>query len=48
LNEPVENQKYWEGRLAGHDNGIVKLAVRDREVAVPYNQIRKANLVVEL
>ena len=48
LTEPVENQKYWEGRLAGHDNGVVKLAVRDREVAVPYNQIRKANLVVEL
>ncbi len=48
LNEPVENQKYLEGRLAGHDNGIIKLAVRDREVAVPYNQIRKANLVVEL
>jgi ribosome maturation factor RimP len=48
LTEPVENQNYWEGRLAGHDNGIVKLAVRDREVAVPYSQIRKANLVVEL
>ncbi len=48
LTEPVENQKYWEGRLAGHEDGIVKLAVRDREVAVPYNQIRKANLVVEL
>ena len=48
LTEPVENQKYWEGRLAGHDNGMVKLSVRDREVAVPYNQIRKANLVVEL
>jgi ribosome maturation factor RimP len=48
LTEPIENQKYWEGRLAGENNGIVKLAVRDREVAVPYNQIRKANLVVEL
>ena len=48
LTEPIENQKYWEGRLAGENNGIVKLAVRDREVTVPYNQIRKANLVVEL
>jgi hypothetical protein len=26
----------------------VKLTVRDREVAVPYAGIRKANLVVEL
>jgi len=48
LTEPIENQKYWEGRLAGENNGIVKLAVRDREVTVPYNRIRKANLVVEL
>ena len=48
LTEPIENQKYWEGRLAGENNGIVKLAVRDHEVSVPYNQIRKANLVVEL
>jgi ribosome maturation factor RimP len=48
LNEPVENQKYFQGRLAGFADGIVKLTVRDREVAVPYTGIRKANLVVEL
>jgi ribosome maturation factor RimP len=48
LNEPVENQKYFQGRLAGFADGVVKLTVRDREVAVPYTGIRKANLVVEL
>jgi ribosome maturation factor RimP len=48
LNEPVENQKYFQGRLAGYADGVVKLSVRDREVAVPYAGIRKANLVVEL
>jgi len=48
LNEPVENQKYFEGRLAGYADGTVKLAVRDREISVPYADIRKANLVVEL
>jgi ribosome maturation factor RimP len=48
LNELVENQKYFQGRLAGYADGIVKLTVRDREVAVPYAGIRKANLVVEL
>jgi len=48
LNEPVENQKYFQGRLAGYADGTVKLTVRDREVAVPYAGIRKANLVVEL
>jgi ribosome maturation factor RimP len=48
LDEPVENQKYFQGRLAGYVDGMVKLTVRDREVAVPYAGIRKANLVVEL
>jgi ribosome maturation factor RimP len=48
LNEPVENLKYFEGRLAGYADGMVKFAVRDREVVVPYEGIRKANLMVEL
>jgi len=48
LNEPVEKQSYWEGRLAGLSDGVVKLAVKDREIAIPYAGIRKANLVVEL
>ncbi len=48
LNEPVEDQKYFEGRLAGYSEGVVKLALKDREIALPYEGIRKANLVVEL
>jgi ribosome maturation factor RimP len=48
LNEPVENQNYLEGRLAGYVDGTVKLTVRDREIAVPYVGIKRANLVVEL
>jgi ribosome maturation factor RimP len=48
LNEPVENERFFQGRLAGYADGTVKLTVRDREVAVPYAGIRKANLVVEL
>ena len=46
--EPIENQNYFEGRLAGYADGMVKLKVRDRELAVPFGGIRKANLVVEL
>ena len=48
LNEPLENQKYFEGRLAGYAYGIVKLALKNREIAIPYAGIRKANLVVEI
>src|SRR5215469_17868638 len=47
LNEPVDNQKFWEVRLAGYADGLVKLSVRDREIAVPSSAIQKANLVVE-
>ncbi|MGH9713769.1 MAG: ribosome maturation factor RimP [Candidatus Acidiferrales bacterium] len=48
LNEPVENQKYFEGRLAGYADGTVKLALKKGEVTVPFAGIRKANLAVEL
>jgi ribosome maturation factor RimP len=47
LNEPIGNQRYLEGRLAGYSDGIVKLAVKDREVCLPYAAIKKANLKVE-
>jgi len=48
LNEPIEKQAYLEGRLTGYVDGVVKVTVRDRELAVPYAGIKKANLVVEL
>jgi ribosome maturation factor RimP len=48
LNEPLEEQKYFEGRLAGYADGIVKLALKNREIGIPYAGIRKANLVVEI
>jgi len=48
LNEPVENQKFLQARLAGYADGVVKVKVKERELAVPYAAIRKANLVVEL
>lgn len=47
LNEPVENSKYFEGRLAGFAGGVVQISVRDRAISVPLANIRKANLVVE-
>jgi ribosome maturation factor RimP len=48
LNEPIENQKHFQGRLAGYSDGVVKLMVKNGELAIPYQGIRKANLVVEL
>jgi len=46
--EPVENAKFFEGRLAGYADGRVKLQVNGRVIELPLTGIRKANLVVEL
>ena len=48
LNEPVENAKFFEGRLAGYVEGMVQIEVKGRVIPLPFGQIRKANLVVEV
>jgi ribosome maturation factor RimP len=45
--EPVENQKFFEGRLAGIADGKVQIEVNGRVIALPLEGIRKATLVVE-
>jgi len=48
--EPVGNAKFFEGRLAGFADGKVRMELQGREprmVEVPFELIRKANLVVE-
>ena len=48
--EPVENERFFEGRLAGFMDGRVRIALKGkvpRTVEVPLEKIRKANLVVE-
>jgi ribosome maturation factor RimP len=46
--EPVENSTFFEGRLAGHAHGLVKMEVKGgRIIELPLAGIRKANLVVE-
>jgi ribosome maturation factor RimP len=45
--EPIENQKFFEGRLAGVAEGKVQIEVKGRVIALPMEGIRKANLVIE-
>jgi ribosome maturation factor RimP len=47
LNEPVAQQTFFEGRLAGYADGVVKVDVKGQVFALPLVAIRKANLVVE-
>ena len=48
--EPVEDKKYFEGRLAGFADGKVRLELKGkvaRTVELPLEMIRRANLMVE-
>jgi ribosome maturation factor RimP len=50
MTEPVDDEKYFEGRLAGVLEGKVRLELKGkgaRIVELPLEKIRKANLMVE-
>jgi len=48
LREPVENQKRWEGTLAGISDGIIALEPSaGRTIRFPLTQVEKANLKFE-
>ena len=45
LREPVENQRRWEGTLAGISQGVVALEpAAGRIIHFPLDQVQKANL----
>ncbi len=45
LREPVENQRRWEGKLAGISQGIIALEpAAGRVIQFPLDQVQKANL----
>ncbi len=48
VTEAIENQNYFEGRLAGYADGVVKLDVKGARWRCLSQEIKKANLVVEL
>jgi ribosome maturation factor RimP len=48
LREPVENQRRWEGKLAGFSDGMVALeANAGKVIQFPLTQVQKANLKFE-
>ncbi|HKO05522.1 MAG TPA: ribosome maturation factor RimP [Candidatus Acidoferrales bacterium] len=48
LSQPIEDRTFFEGRLAGFADGRVQLEVDGRVFALPFEWIRKAQLVVEM
>jgi ribosome maturation factor RimP len=48
LRAPIEGQRYWEGTLAGFNDGNVTLEVRPGKIiGFPFEQVEKANLKFE-
>ena len=47
LRAPVENQRHWEGTLAGFADGVVSLEAAGRQIRFPFDQVEKANLKFE-
>src|ERR1700690_935898 len=47
LRAPVENQRHWEGVLAGFADGVISLDAAGREIRFPFDQVEKANLKFE-
>lgn len=47
LRAPVENQRHWEGVLAGFADGVISLDAAGREIRFPFEQVEKANLKFE-
>jgi ribosome maturation factor RimP len=48
LREPVENQKRWEGTLAGISDGMIALeAAAGKTIRFAFTQVEKANLKFE-
>jgi ribosome maturation factor RimP len=47
LREPVENQRHWEGTLAGFADGVVSMEAAGRQIRFPFDQVEKANLKFE-
>lgn len=48
LRDPVENQRNWEGTLAGVEDGDIKLEVQPgKTVRFRFDQVQRANLKLE-
>ena len=48
LRDPIDNQRHWEGTLAGLDQGLVSLDLSaGKTIRFPLEQVEKANLKFE-
>lgn len=46
--EKVENQSFFLGRITDIKNNFITLSTKNKDIAIPFEKISKANLEVEL
>ena len=46
--EKIDNQNFFIGRIVGVSNNLIRLVVNKREIEIPFDNISKAKLEIEL
>lgn len=46
--EKIDNQNFFVGRIAGTDKNMIRLVIKEREIQIPFDDISKARLEIEL
>ena len=46
--EKIDNQNFFVGRIAGTDRNMIRLVIKEREIQIPFDDISKARLEIEL
>ena len=46
--EKIDNQNFFVGRISGSDKNIIKLMIKELEIQIPFDDISKARLEIEL
>ena len=47
LRTPVQGRRNYVGTLSGFDRGVLAMKVDEKEVALPWREVEKANLIYE-
>lgn len=47
LKHKLEDSRNWTGEISSYENGTIYLSVEGKKLEIPFNEVKKANLVFE-
>ncbi len=47
LKHKLEDSRNWTGKISGYENGVIYFDTDGKELEIPFNEVKKANLVFE-